>query len=138
MVAPPMVKLMNAAIVAPPYDFTIIEGLRSDKTQQTYYTWGRTVVNPNTGPLPGRPFGAINTKRDGVKLRSEHQRKKDGFGHAVDICPFINGKLDWGNKAAFKALAVHIKEIAKKEGIAIEWGGDWKGDLLDLPHYELK
>lgn len=132
-----MVKVMNAAIISPPFDFTVIEGLRTDKTQQTYYTWGRTVVNPNTGPQPGKPFGAINTQRDGVKKRSEHQRKADGYGHAVDICPFINGKLDWDNVAAFKALAVHIKAVAKGLGIAIEWGGDW-AKLKDLPHYELK
>jgi peptidoglycan L-alanyl-D-glutamate endopeptidase CwlK len=142
-VAPPLVRLMEAAIADTPVDFTIVEGLRSLETQKKYYTWGRTVVNPNTGKLPGLPFGKINTKRDGVKLRSEHQAKADGKGHAVDIVPFSrdkNGKgfLDWDNEAAYKKLAAHIKAKAAALNTPISWGGDWQGNLYDTPHFELK
>lgn len=136
-VAPPMVRLMEAAIVNPPHDFTVIEGVRTAKTQATYYTWGRSVLNPNTGPVAGKPLGRIVTGRDGVKRKSEHQIKADGFGHAVDICPFIGGRLDWDNDKAFHDLARHIKAVAAKLNIKITWGGDWKSPY-DAPHYELK
>jgi len=139
----PMVRLMTAAIVNPPHDFTVIEGLRTAATQAMYYTWGRTVVNPNTGPIKDKngkvtkPFGAIVTNRDGVKVKSNHQapvgKKK---GRAVDICPFIGGTLDWDNDKAFHDLARHIKAEAAKLGIKIKWGGDWKNPY-DAPHYEL-
>lgn len=133
---PLLITLLNSAIVDSPIDFTIIEGVRTAATQKKYYTWGRTVVNPNTGPLKGKPFGSIVTGRDGVKSKSEHQVKADGLSHAFDVCPFIDGKLAWDNTKAFHDLSKHIKAKAKELGIKITWGGDWK-TLVDLPHYEL-
>lgn len=136
-VDPRMVRLMEAAILTTPIDFTVIEGVRSQATQQKYYTWGRTVVNPNTGKLAGKPFGKRVTNRDGVIKKSEHQVKASGYGEAVDICPFVNGGLDWDNDRNFHIIAAHIKKVAAVMGIRITWGGDWR-DPYDAPHYELK
>lgn len=123
-VHPEMVKLINEAIKETPIDFTITSGVRSTAQQQALYAQGRT-----------KP-GAIVTKADGVKNKSNHQAKSDGYGHAIDLCPYVNGKLDWNTVANFKIIAAHIKATAKCMGIVINWGGDWK--FLDLPHFELK
>ena len=136
-VAPNMVKLMNAAIVNPPIDFGIDAGVRSAATQKMYYSWGRTVVNPNTGPVKGNFMGMTVTNKDGVIKKSNHQIKADGFGHAVDIYPYYNGSLQTEDEKNLILLASHIKKIAKSLGIAITWGGDWKKPY-DPPHFELK
>lgn len=53
---------------------------------------------------------------------------------AVDLVP---NPLDWNDIPAFKRLGVAVKEMAKKLGIELIWGGDyvsWK----DYPHWELR
>lgn len=52
---------------------------------------------------------------------------------AVDVVPL---PVDWENVEAFERLAKLIKEAAKREGVAITWGGDWR--MRDLPHWEVK
>lgn len=140
-VNPKLVRVLMSAIIDTPYDFTINEGLRTTATQKKYYSWGRTVVNPNTGPLKNKPLGAIVTTKDGVKNKSDHQAKADGFGEAVDLVPFSRDKygkgfLDWNNDKAYNAIAKHIKAKAKELGIKIRWGGDFK-TMMDKPHFEL-
>jgi len=123
-VHPNLVKVIEEAIKDTPIDFTVTSGVRTLAEQQALYAQGRTRK------------GAIVTNADGVKSKSNHQVKSDGLGHAVDVCPYVNGKLDWNNTANFKALSTHILATAKRLGIAIEWGGVWK--FVDLPHYQLK
>jgi len=139
-VHPDLVKVLTTAITNSPIDFSINEGVRSLATQQKYYTWGRTVINPNTGPLPGKPFGDTNTNADGVVHKSNHQKKADGYGHAVDLYPYINGKIDFGAGATLVTIANHIKKVAETLEIAITWGGDWKPPIapVDKPHFQLK
>lgn len=139
-VAPALVTLMNAAIVDTPFDFTIVEGVRTAQTQAKYYSWGRTVVNPNTGPVRGNARGAIVTNANGTTRKSNHQVKADGFGHAVDLYPFFNGSVQVDGPEVAKrlrAIAAHIKAKAAQLGIAVTWGGDWKSPH-DPPHFELK
>lgn len=127
-VHPNLVKVMTEAIKNTPIDFTITEGLRTLERQQQLYAQGRTIP------------GTIVTKRDGVKIKSNHQAKSDGFGHAVDLYPYYNGSLqmlDKGVPDAQKKIAAHIKSVAEELNIGIEWGGDWKSPY-DPPHFELK
>lgn len=56
---------------------------------------------------------------------------------AVDVAPIVAGTINWGNLAAFKALAVIVKEVAQELGIEVEWGGDWKS-FVDMPHWQLR
>lgn len=139
-VHPDMVRLMEVAIIDTPFDYTVVEGKREAATQKKYYSWGRTVVNPNTGPKPGKPYGLIVTARDGVKKKSEHQAKADGFGYAVDIYPFFNGSVQTDGAEVIrrlKAITNHIKTVAARLGIAITCGIDWTNPY-DPPHVELK
>ncbi len=112
-VHPKIKQLMLEAIKTSPMDFTILETVRSEKTQQIYYKRGATRT---------------------MKSRHIPSSNLSGFCEAVDIAPF---PIDWKNIQAFKNLAEHIKSVAKKLGIEINWGGDWR-TFKDYPHFELK
>lgn len=123
-VHPNLVKVLMKAIVNTPIDFTIVEGVRTTKRQQNLYAQGRTAK------------GSIVTYADGVKNKSNHQPKSDGYGHAIDFAPYINGKLDWNNHANFKIIADHIVKTGLEMGIKIVAGFYWKKPY-DPPHIQL-
>lgn len=122
-VHPLLCEVMHEAIKNSPYDFTITEGVRTVQRQQELYAQGRT-----------KP-GAIVTNVDGVKVKSNHQPKADGYGYAVDIYPYLNGKVDVNALTELKAIGAHICKVAKTMGINVEWGGNWK--FVDVPHFQL-
>ncbi len=123
---PDLVKVLNEAIKNTPVDFTITNGVRTTKEQQALYAKGRTVG------------GSIVTNADGVKNKSNHQAKSDGYGYAIDLYPFVNGSVDLNDKPNnLKKIADHILSVAKSLNIKIEWGGNWKS-IIDRPHFELK
>lgn len=122
---PYLVHVMCEAIRNSPHDFTITGGVRTTKEQQALYAQGRT--------KPGK----IVTNADGVRSKSNHQAKEDGFGYAIDLYPFVNGQVDVNDtKNLLPAIGEHIKEVGRRLGYNIAWGGDWKG-FVDRPHFEL-
>lgn len=134
-VHPKLIDLMKKAISDSPYDFKIVQGLRTAEYQNELYQQGRT--------KPGK----IVTKLDGYNKKSNHQAKSDGYGHAVDIA--VCGQYDQnGNYVKYTTdaemfdnkklveISRHVKAVAKDMGLDIVWGGDWK-TLYDTPHYEL-
>nr|DAK15456.1 MAG TPA: L alanyl D glutamate peptidase endolysin [Caudoviricetes sp.] len=134
-VHPKLIELMKKAISNSPYDFKIVQGLRTAEYQNSLYQQGRT--------KPGK----IVTKLDGYNKKSNHQAKADGYGHAVDIA--VCGQYDQnGNYVKYTTdaemfdnkklveISRHVKAVAKEMGMEIVWGGDWK-TLYDTPHYEL-
>lgn len=123
-VHPRLVTLLTEAIKNTPIDFTIVEGVRTTQRQQELYAQGRT-----------KP-GTIVTNVDGIKRKSNHQPKADGYGYAVDLYPFLSGKVDVNAAKELKVIAAHIKVIATQLKIKITWGGDWKSPY-DPPHFEL-
>lgn len=123
-VYPNLILVISAAICDTPIDFTIVEGVRTTKRQQDLYAQGRTAK------------GSIVTYADGIKSKSNHQVKSDGFGHAIDFAPYINGKLDWNNHNNFKIIADHIVSTGKRMGIKITAGFYWKKPY-DPPHIQL-
>ena len=132
-VHPTLVLLMNTAIKDSPIDFIIVQGVRTTIEQAEFYSWGRTKLNPNTGKM------TKVTNADGIKNKSNHQIKADGYGHAVDLYPFFDGKVQVNYKdtiAKLKIIAEHIKKVAKSINIKIVWGGDFKS-LYDPPHFQL-
>lgn len=114
-VHPLLVKLMHEAIKTTPIDFTITEGVRTAKRQQELFKQGKS-------------------KCDGIKKKSNHQIKSDGYGHAIDLYPY---PINFADTKRFVILADHIKETAKELGIPITWGGDWTS-FVDMPHFQLK
>jgi peptidoglycan L-alanyl-D-glutamate endopeptidase CwlK len=119
---------MEAAIADTPVDFVITEGVRTQARQQSLYAQGRTAAGPKV------------TNADGVRNKSNHQAKADGYGHAVDLYPFVDGVVRVAEPyvdGKLKEIAGHIKAVAARLGVAITWGGDWKNPY-DPPHFELK
>lgn len=106
-VHPDLVKVMELAIKRSPVDFSIIEGMRTLATQKKYLAAGATTT-----------------------LNSRHLT-----GHAIDIAPYVNGKIRW-DWPLYHKIAPVIKEAAKELGVPIEWGGDWKR-FKDGPHFQL-
>ena len=134
-VHPKLIELMKTAISDSPYDFKIVQGLRSAEYQNSLYQQGRT--------KPGK----IVTKLDGYNRKSNHQAKSDGYGHAVDIavCGHYNDNgiyvkyttdTEMFDNKKLVEISKHIKAVAKDMGLNIVWGGEWK-TLYDTPHYEL-
>ncbi len=109
---PDLVRVMRRA--AQSTSFTITEGLRTIETQRRYVAEGKSRT-----------------------LNSRHLMARNGYGHAIDIYPVVNGKtvMDWKG-GHFAALAKIVKAAAKAEGVPIEWGGDWKS-FRDGPHWQL-
>lgn len=123
-VHPALVKLMTLSIKNSPVDFTITEGVRTQERQQELYAQGRTKPGP------------IVTKVDGIIKKSNHQPKSDGFGHAVDLYPYVNGSVRVNDVENLKKIAEHIKKVAKENNINVTWGGDWTS-FKDYPHFEI-
>jgi peptidoglycan LD-endopeptidase CwlK len=127
---PDLIKVMMTGIKDCPIDFTITDGGRTVAMQQALYAKGRT-----------KP-GGIVTNADGIKNKSNHQAKADGYYHAVDLYPYVNGAIDFNDKAnRLKIIADHLKATAKRLGVkTFVWGGDWtkeKQGIVDRPHFQV-
>ena len=104
---PDLRRVIDRALQDSPLDFVVIEGLRSvDRQKQLVAS------------------GASRT------MNSRHIT-----GHAVDLMPIgPNGPaFDW---PLYDELGPAVKAAAEKEGVALDWGGDWKS-FRDGPHFEL-
>ena len=106
-VHPDLVRVMKRAIELTPVDFVVLEGLRTLATQRKYVA-----------------SGASKT------MRSRHLT-----GHAVDIAPWVSGKVSW-HWPLYHQIAPAVKQAAAEVGVPIEWGGDWRS-FKDGPHWQL-
>lgn len=133
---PELKEVITKALETSKYDFTVTDGARTAAQQNALYQQGRT--------KPGTKV----TSLDGYNKKSNHQLRKDPvsgkeYGYAVDLYPIVDGKIraedgDYEKyKSAFLSVKDNILATAKKLGINIEWGGNWKNPF-DPPHYELK
>ena len=119
---PNLQNFFRELIKISPYYFSITQGVRTAEEQNKLYQQGRT--------MPGK----IVTNCDGYKLKSNHQTKSDGLGHAGDIAVLVNNKITWEEKY-YKEVAISARILMQKYNI--KWGGDWK-NFKDLPHFEYK
>jgi peptidoglycan L-alanyl-D-glutamate endopeptidase CwlK len=124
-VLPIMVQVFEVAIKNSPYDFGIPEGggRRSDQDQLDMFAIGRTTQ--------------INRKPVTWTLNSKHKAKEDGFGYAIDIYAYVNGKASWDRKKYLEPIARHVQKVAREEFcVEIDWGFDlWKKDGA---HFQFK
>ena len=106
-VHPDLRRVIDRALQESPLDFIVIEGLRT-RTRQSELV----------------ASGASKT------MNSRHLT-----GHAVDLLPIgLNGPaFDW---PLYDMLGPAVMNAARKEGVALVWGGDWKS-FRDGPHFEL-
>lgn len=116
-VHPALVQVAHKALALSECDFTVTEGLRSTARQ-------RELVAK----------GASRT------MNSQHLCQNDGYGHAIDVYPYWNGKLHTEdsreNLAKYDEIAEAFKAAAAELEVGIVWGGDWK-TFVDHPHFEL-
>lgn len=106
-VHPDLVRVVKRAISISPLDFTVIEGRRSIARQKELVAKGASKT-----------------------MRSRHIH-----GFAVDIAPYIGGRVRW-DWPLYDQLAEVIKTAAKLEHVKLEWGGDWVS-FKDGPHWQL-
>lgn len=106
-VHPKLVAIVTEALNRSPFDFIVVEGLRTKETQARYLREKRTRT-----------------------MDSYHIT-----GHAIDIAVLVDGKVNY-NLANYKKVADVFKEVAKENKVSLTWGGDWKS-LVDGPHFQI-
>lgn len=148
---PDLVKVLERAISISDIDFTIIEGVRSDEQCYINFGKGRTAVQCKAAGCPVKYANPKAAKVTWVKnpLSSNHRKKADGYGYAVDLYPYpvslvLNAKPKT-YEPLFDKIAKAMFAAAKELGISIRWGADWDMDNLprergetDNPHFELR
>ncbi len=79
---------------------------------------------------------------DGIRTLEEQQRLVDSgasrtlksrhiTGHAVDLVPYINGKLRWEWEPIYR-ITDAVRTAAEELGTPIRWGGAWDRLLTEL------
>lgn len=61
---------------------------------------------------------------------SKTMRSKHLTGDAVDLVPYINGKLRWEWPAIYP-IAEAVREAANEQGVKLVWGGVWDRIFTD-------
>lgn len=117
-VHPDLVAVLHEAIKRSPFDFAIVQGVRTQAEQNALYEQGRT----KPGPI-------VTWTRN-----SNHIPKADGYGHAIDFAAFVNGALTWDEKY-YPRIADTIIGVGLELGIPVESGAYWKNK--DWGHIEL-
>ena len=144
-VHPDLVRVVKraAAMAAPSEEFTVLEGLRTREQMMVNYGKGRTAAQCEAKGVPGRYAqpGVARVTWLANPFMSNHRRREDGYGRAVDLAPW---PIDWNNTARFDRLAGLMFRAALAEGVKITWGADWDRDgrprergETDSPHFEL-
>ena len=95
-------------------------------------------------------FGGLRTADEQNKLFENGFSKCDGYekksfhqsGRAVDVIPYVKGENIYQMKEAEKQLLFHkvavcMLEASNKEGVRLNWGGNWTS-WLDRPHFEIR
>jgi len=100
-VHPKLVAVVQRAIVLTQQDFTVFDGLRTLEEQKEMVRTGASTT-----------------------MNSKHLRQADGYGHAVDLVPWINGKPRWEWLPIY-TIAESVRLAAKELGVALRWGGAW-------------
>lgn len=101
-VHPDFVRFVELTLKYSAQDFGVHDGLRTEREQAEYV---RT--------------GASQT------MDSLHRKQPDGWGHAGDLVPFINGKLRWEWPPLY-VIAAAAKRSAAELKLRIRWGGCWQ------------
>jgi peptidoglycan L-alanyl-D-glutamate endopeptidase CwlK len=148
---PDLEKVLNRYIEISKIDSTIIEGLRTDEQCYINFGKGRTAAECSARGCPPQYADPHANKVTwvGHPLSSNHRKKADGYGHAVDMYPYpvslVLGKKPRDYEPLFDQMARDMFQAAKDVGVSIRWGADWDMDNIprergetDNPHFELR
>lgn len=100
-VHPELVLIVRDAIKITEQDFSVFDGLRTEEEQRENIRKGHS-----------------------WSMVSKHLPQADGFSHAVDLVPYIDGKLKWDWDGCYE-VARAMRTAAKKRDRHLRWGGFW-------------
>lgn len=110
-VHPKLVNCVREAILDTTQDFMVNEGVRSIEQE-----------------LKNIQAGTSHLKDP---HNCQHCIQASGYGQAVDLVPFVDGKASWDWDHVWPIVkAMQIAEA--KRGITIRWGGVWDRTLNEL------
>ncbi len=101
-VHPRLVQVVQLAITLSAQDFTVLEGVRSLAAQKANVAKGASQT-----------------------MDSKHLVQGDGYGHAVDLAAWVNGKVAWDPWGRYDVIADAMRRAAIQKGVQIRWGGGW-------------
>lgn len=109
-VHPVLISVAKRALELSTQDFVFYDGVRTHKEQQANVAKGVSKT-----------------------LASKHLPQSDGFGWAMDLVPWINGRLQWDWEGCYR-IAMAVDLAATEQGVAsrIRWGGAWDRSLADF------
>jgi peptidoglycan L-alanyl-D-glutamate endopeptidase CwlK len=107
-VHPSIVKVVHRAIQITTQDFSVHDGLRTEAVQRAYVQRGVSQT-----------------------MNSMHRKQANGFGHAVDLVPYINGKMRWEWPPIYH-IAAAVRQACVENAVPLRWGGCWRS-ILDIP-----
>lgn len=113
-----LITICKKAIERSPVDITVVCGHRGKDDQDQAYSNGYSDLK--------WPFSKHN----------------EWPSKAVDLAPYINGKIEWNNINGLYLIAGIVISIAYSINVKIRWGGAWNGTLndtkkrQDLYHFE--
>jgi len=102
-VHPDLVRVVKRALELTTVDFAVHDGIRTEEEQRHYVETGVSWT------MKGRHLS----------------------GHAVDLVPYINGKLRW-EWAPIYQIAAAMKQAAAEFDTPIRWGGAWDMRLGEI------
>jgi len=97
-----------------------------------------------TSPMPFRVLEGARTREQQRKnieagvswtMNSRHIPGRNGYAHAVDLTPLVNGQVTW-DWAVYRRFAPVVRTAGAGVGVPLEWGGDWR-KTPDAPHWQL-
>lgn len=122
-VHPHLCLMVRNAISITPVDFAVHDGLRTHAEQVEYVRTGVSKTLKSFH-IPG------GERTRGIKTE---------YGQAVDLVPYINGKLRWEWDPIYKiVLAMHDSLPHVGASNKIRWGGVWDRTLDQLDPYNLE
>ena len=104
-VHPDLVRVVEMAITVTEQDFTVFDGIRTAADQYALFQRGASQI-------------------DGYRRIGKHQVQTDGYGHAVDLVPWIGGKPVWDWDAIY-LIADAMVIAARALDVPLRWGGCW-------------
>ena len=113
-VHPDLMWVIQRALEISPIDFVVHEGTRTKVRQKLLIARGKAKAG-----------------KKGFKVSLyKHCRQADGYGHAVDLVPYYDGKLQWEDKNALKMIADAMIRAYNETPILycsthMRWGGAW-------------
>ena len=122
-VHPGLSLMVRTAITITPVDFAVHDGIRTAEEQQEYVRTGvsKTLLSYHLPDIP------------------RNRGKDTEFGQAVDLVPYINGKLRWEWDPIYKiANAMHSCLHLIDSTSRIRWGGVWDRTLDQLDPHNLE